>query len=179
MKKLIAILLVLVVLFAFTSAALADGKTKSPIYQTCLSRVGTSADDYTGVYLYKVVTPPLPYMRGGKTNTLIKFGTITSDVGFVRCVYRDVGVDISARTAAELKTMTTRLAKAEDGSILFCTTNGSMRVGIYADGYQFYIKGGLVVVEPYRAATWTEARRLGCATPPQISKSKYISSPSR
>lgn len=175
MKKVTMILVALSLLLAVTASAFADGGIPSTIYQSCSSKVGTSADEYTGMYLYKVVTrSPL-----GKTSTLIKFGTITSDMGFIRRAYRDVGVDISARTAAELQAMTTRLVKAEDGSILFYNASGGMRVGIYAGGYQFRIKGGLVVMETYRAADWTEIGRLGYATTPLISKSKYISIPSR
>lgn len=181
MKKIIAILLVLVTIFACSSVAFADGKTKSPIYDSCLSKVGTSADGYTGVYLYKVVTPPLPYLRGGKASTLIKFGTITAPVGFVRHVFRDVGVDVQARTVGELKAAVTRISKAQDGAILFYSKTERIkggvvvreRIGIYADGYQFYINGGFVVMEPYRSKDWSSIGRLCRAKPPMISKDKY------
>lgn len=152
MKKTIAILLTLMLLLMIPCAALADA---SSVYQQCTSRVGTSADLYSGMRLTRVVTTD----RLGRTSTVVKYVAIPSDAGFVCAVIKASGLPIGLKTSYELRDMTSQITSVTDGAlILYRSGTSIVRIGIYAGGSQFYVKSGVVVMETYNAANWNEIR---------------------
>lgn len=155
MKKIIAILLTLCLLFVCTASALADS---SEVYDLCANAYAAhlTSSHYSGVRLDKVVTVnPVTH----KTSTLIKYTTITADAGFVSGVLKNAGMLDGKKTRAELKSLTT-VSPVVDGAVLFkySRTGAVSMVGIYAGGYQFYISGGCVVMEAYTPSCW---KRVG------------------
>lgn len=146
MKKIIATLLILVLAFGLALPALADS---SAVYDLCVTEFTAhkTSDHYSGVRIDKVVNP-----RGGTT---IKYTSITADAGFVSQILTSAGMIDRDKTRAELKALTT-VSAAVDGAILFkySSTGGVSLVGIYANGYQFYVKSGYVVMETYNASNW-------------------------
>lgn len=171
MKKIIATILILVLAMAIALPALAEGST---IYDLCVAEYAAhkTADHYSGIRLDKV--------QNGRS-TLIKYTAITSDAGFVSKILKAAGVITTVKTRSELKAMSTVTPALSDGVLLFKTssTGAVSLVGIYAGGYQFYIKGGYVVMEQYTATSWNSARSISCASPPVATPYRTKIVPSR
>lgn len=157
MKKLIALLLTLVLVLGIAAPALADA---SEVYSNCEAAYQShlpANDHYACVRLDKVVTID----RLGRVTTTYKTVQITSDAGFVSKVLISSGMLDKVKTRAELKNMTIPASVVQDGALLFLTQSGMLKlVGLYANGYQFYIKNNYVVKEPYNAQAWTDVRVL-------------------
>lgn len=177
MKKIIATILILVLTMALALPTLADGST---IYDLCVAEYNAhlTADHYSGIRLDKVVTVnPVTH----KTSTLIKYTTISADAGFVSSVLKNAGMITTVKTRSELKAMATVTPALSDGAVLFKTssTGAVSLVGIYSGGYQFYIKGGYIVMEQYAAANWSSIGSISCASPPMVTPYRLKIAPSR
>lgn len=151
MKKTIAIILVFIFAIMIPCATFANA---AGVYEYCKSKVGTSADHYSGVRIVYSTTT----VRG-KTKTLVRYMSVPSNAGFVSNVMRKADAINGLKTSYELQAMSVRIPSVKDGAILFYQNKfGIQRIGVYAGNYQFYIKNKVVVMEPYNAKYWSEIR---------------------
>lgn len=146
MKKLLAILIVMVLMFAIASPALADEETTADkLYRGCCTMYDAHrpASEYAGTRV-----DALP--KGG-----FKTVTITSDAGFVSLMLSSVGLGNGLMTRNELRAAVTPVTTVADGAILFKYYAGTITtVGLYVNGYQFYIKNGYVAMEKFVQKSW-------------------------
>lgn len=150
MKKLLATLLILVMAFTIALPALAD----SPAYDVCVAAFNAHKTVSNGTRIDKVLTVD---------GTTIKYTAITSDAVFVSNMLKKLGLVTTLKTRLELKSMTEEVSAAVDGALLFkYSSSGSVSVvGMYAGGYQFYVKSGYVAMQTYAPSYWDRIGVIG------------------
>lgn len=146
MKKFVATILILVMAFGLALPALADS---SDVYDLCIKEYSAHLTSNH----YKCIR--VDGLINGRPTTSVKYVTIPADAGLVSLILERAGMLDRAKTRAELKTLTVA-SPVVDGAVLFkySSTGALALVGIYANGHQFYIKSGYVVMEAYSANYW-------------------------
>lgn len=155
MKKLVSILLIMVLMLTFAAPALADG---SEVYDLCVTEF--NAHKPASAYSGSKTIIRTGFDKYGRPIVLSRLTvTVSPDAGFVSNVLKSAGMVAGIQRREDLN-MLAIASPAVDGAVLFkySRTGAVSMVGIYANGYQFYISGGYVVMEAYTPSYW---KRVG------------------
>jgi len=153
MKKLVALLLVLILLLAIPCTAMAYQPSRADVTRAKINSVRATCIAYAK-------TPDV-VMKCDEGKTVIvqdKYGRyttgnlyVTQDAGFVSYALKRAGIIKTSMTYDQLKAFTARIPNPRNGALVF---NGSI-VGLYFDGNVYYSTFTKFVCTKYQSKTWS------------------------
>ena len=153
MKKLIALILVIAIVFSLSGTAMAKAPTKQEMASTSMRAMKNYVKGMVGKTFTGTVELLFPIVDG---KGALSPELVTSKAYFVSRVLTKGGVISSPLTSKRFLNAVKLVSAPRDGALLFSVRNGVSNIGICFNGYQYYVgKLNKVVEEKYNSKQWT------------------------